>query len=61
MTMEMQKIINQPVIESERFDLRPLRRSDQGLVEFYASDIRVAHTTTTIPVTFCNVWHIIGT
>lgn len=47
--MEMQKIINQPVIESERFDLRPLRRSDQGLVEFYASDIRVAHTTTTIP------------
>ena len=47
--MEMQRIINQPVIETERFDLRPLRRSDLGLIELHASDSRVAHTTTTIP------------
>ena len=47
--MEMQKIVNQPVIETERFDLRPLRRSDSGLFEMYASDSRVAMTTTSIP------------
>ena len=47
--MEMQKVINQQVIVSDRFDLRPLRRSDLGLIELYASDARVAHTTTTIP------------
>lgn len=47
--MQMEHIINQPVIETDRFDLRPLRRSDQGLVEMYASDPRVAMTTTSIP------------
>lgn len=39
----------QMVIETERFDLRPLRRSDLGLIELYASDVRVARMTTTIP------------
>ena len=47
--MQMQSIVNQPVIETERFDLRPLRRSDQGLIEMYASDARVARNTATIP------------
>ncbi|MEL6240915.1 MAG: GNAT family N-acetyltransferase [Pseudomonadota bacterium] len=47
--MEMVKIVSQPVIETERFVLRPLRKSDQGLIEHYASDPRVARMTTSIP------------
>ena len=47
--MEMQNITTQPVIETERFDLRPLRRSDSGLIALYAGDARVALTTPTIP------------
>ena len=39
----------QPLIETERFDLRPIRRSDTGMIEFYAADPRVAMTTTSIP------------
>ena len=42
-------IVNQPVIEAERFVLRPLRRSDQGLIEHYASDRTLARMTTSIP------------
>ncbi len=47
--MKMDAIINQPVIETETFDLRPLRRSDVGLIELYAGDERVARMTSTIP------------
>jgi len=47
--MKLETIINQPVIETERFDLRPLRKSDMGLIEHYASDERVARMTTSIP------------
>lgn len=47
--MEMQKIVDQQVITTDRFDLRPLRRSDQGLIEMYASDARVAKNTSSIP------------
>ncbi|MEM7319789.1 MAG: GNAT family N-acetyltransferase [Pseudomonadota bacterium] len=47
--MKFDTIINQPVIEAEHFDLRPLRRSDMGLIEQYASDERVARMTTSIP------------
>jgi len=47
--MKLETIINQPVIETERFDLRPLRRSDMGLIEHYAGDERVARMTTDIP------------
>ncbi|MEW9921797.1 GNAT family N-acetyltransferase [Marimonas sp. MJW-29] len=47
--MQMEAIINQPVIETARFDLRPVRRSDLGLIEMYAGDARVAMTTTSIP------------
>lgn len=47
--MEMEKISLQPVIQTERFDLRPLRRSDLGLIELYGGDERVARMTTSIP------------
>lgn len=42
-------VVVQPVIETARVDLRPLRRSDMGLIEMYASDERVARMTTSIP------------
>ncbi|MEE4186860.1 MAG: GNAT family N-acetyltransferase [Roseobacter sp.] len=47
--MEMEKITVQRVIEGERFDLRPVRRSDMGLIELYGGDQRVARMTTSIP------------
>jgi len=47
--MQMDQIANQPVIETARFDLRPVRRSDVGLLNMYAGDPRVAMTTPTIP------------
>jgi len=47
--MNMQPVIQQSTIETARFDLRPLRRSDLGLIEMYAADPRVAMTTPTIP------------
>lgn len=47
--MKFDTIINQPVIETDRFDLRPLRKSDMGLIEYYASDERVARMTSSIP------------
>lgn len=49
MTVEMKKITTQPVIETDRFVLRPVRKSDMGLIELYASDKRVATMTTSIP------------
>jgi len=39
----------QPVIATDRFVLRPLRRSDAGLIAMYTGDKRVAHTTSSIP------------
>ena len=47
--MKLEDIIIQPVIETERFTLRPLRKSDEGLLNMHASDIRVAGNTTSIP------------
>ena len=47
--MEMERIPIQAVVEAERFDLRPLRRSDLGLIELYGGDERVARMTTSIP------------
>ncbi|GLT10224.1 GNAT family N-acetyltransferase [Sulfitobacter sp. PR48] len=49
MIVQMEPIINQPVIETARFDLRPLRRSDKGLIELFAGDPRVALSTSSIP------------
>jgi len=42
----------QPVIASDRFVLRPLRRSDAGLIAHYAGDERVARGTRSIPYPF---------
>ena len=47
--MEMEKIALQTLVETDRFDLRPLRRSDMGLIELYGGDERVARMTTSIP------------
>ncbi|MEQ9695991.1 GNAT family N-acetyltransferase [Shimia sp. SDUM112013] len=47
--MKHDMIVNQPVIETDRFVLRPLRRSDQGLIEMYAGDKDLAVNTTSIP------------
>ena len=45
----MDAIVNQPVIETARLVLRPLRRSDAGLLEMYGADERVARMTRSIP------------
>ena len=47
--MKIDKIVNQPVVETERLTLRPLKRSDHGLLEMYGSDERVARMTRSIP------------
>jgi len=47
--MGLDTTITQPTVETERFVLRPLRASDQGLWAHYASDQRVATMTTAIP------------
>lgn len=39
----------QPVLETRRLDLRPLRKDDTGLISLYTSDIRVARMTARIP------------
>lgn len=38
-----------PIVNAARFVLRPLKPSDAGLIQLYASDRRVAEMTTTIP------------
>lgn len=40
---------NQPVIATERLQLRPLRPSDAGLIAHYTADRRVAEGTRAIP------------
>ena len=47
--MFQEAISAQPVIEAERFVLRPLRKSDAGLIAMYTSDKRVAEGTRAIP------------
>ncbi|MEZ5867983.1 RimJ/RimL family protein N-acetyltransferase [Defluviimonas denitrificans] len=47
--MIQEAILAQPVIEAERFTLRPLRRSDAGLMSLYTADKRLAEGTRTIP------------
>lgn len=39
----------QPVVPAGRYVLRPLRRSDIGLIGLYAGDLRVARGTRSIP------------
>ncbi len=47
--MKLDMIVNQPVVETERLILRPLRRSDAGTLELFGSDERVARMTRSIP------------
>ncbi|NHX28408.1 GNAT family N-acetyltransferase, partial [Escherichia coli] len=47
--MKLDMIVNQPVIEAGRFVLRPVRKSDAGLLAMFAGDERVARYTRTIP------------
>ena len=47
--MEMETLTVQALIETERFDLRPLRRADIGPIELYGGDARIARMTTNIP------------
>jgi RimJ/RimL family protein N-acetyltransferase len=49
MNMETITGNQQPVVEAERFRLRPPKLSDVGLIEHYTSDKRVASMTTSIP------------
>lgn len=45
----MQQIFHQPTLTTDRFVLRPVRRSDLTRIEYYAADIRVAASTVRIP------------
>lgn len=47
--MKHDTIVAQPVIETERLTLRPLRRSDAGLMDLHGGDKRVATMTQAIP------------
>ena len=47
--MLQETIPTQPVITAERFMLRPLRRSDAGLIAMFTADKRLAAGTRTIP------------
>lgn len=47
--MKIEPVVAQPVIEGERLVLRPLLRSDEGLIAFYTADRRLAEMTTSIP------------
>jgi RimJ/RimL family protein N-acetyltransferase len=46
--MKLDAIVEQPVIDAKRFLLRPLRRSDVGLIGMYTGDERVARMTKSI-------------
>lgn len=47
--MSLDHVSSQPVIETSRFVLRPLRESDRGLITHYTGDERVARMTSSIP------------
>ncbi len=47
--MRPEQILRQPVLEADRFVLRPLRTSDAGLIALYTSDKRLAEGTRSIP------------
>lgn len=47
--MRFDPISNQPLIETNRFVLRAVRKSDVGLLEMHTGDERVARATRSIP------------
>lgn len=50
--MKYEQIVTTPVVETERFTLRPVKRSDAGLFALHAGDLRVARMTQMIPHPF---------
>lgn len=48
-TMKIDTVAPQATITTARLALRPLRRSDAGLIALYAGDLRVARGTRSIP------------
>lgn len=47
--MSFDTVIELPTVQADRFDLRPVRLSDQGMIGHYGADARVAQMTTSIP------------
>lgn len=47
--MQHDTLTGQPVLTGARLTLRPLQKSDQGLLDLYAGDARVARFTSSIP------------
>lgn len=47
--MSFDETVEAKLIAAERCDLRPIRRSDEGLIAHYSSDKRVADMTPSIP------------
>jgi RimJ/RimL family protein N-acetyltransferase len=47
--MKMVEVTDQPVIETERLTIRPVRRADAGLMAMHAGDQRVAFASRSIP------------
>ena len=47
--MQIDTVAGQPIVPAERITLRPLQKSDQGLLDLYAGDLRVASFTRSIP------------
>ncbi|MEM9709673.1 MAG: GNAT family N-acetyltransferase [Pseudomonadota bacterium] len=47
--MKLDALVDQASIETDRMILRPLRKSDAGLLGLYSADVRVAEATQSIP------------
>lgn len=47
--MMFEPIVNQPTLDAGWFDLRPLRKADQGMIAHYGGDARVAGMTPSLP------------
>lgn len=47
--MKMDHVTTQPTLTAERFVMRPMRRSDAGLIAHYLADPRVAQNSRNIP------------
>ncbi len=47
--MKLEAVVDQATIDTDRLVLRPLRKSDAGLLALYSADERVAKATQSIP------------
>ena len=46
--MSLDLFPDQPMINAQRFDLRPLRVSDKGQIALHSADLRIARITSRI-------------